>query len=142
MRVEELMTEATCCREDDSVRDCANVMKEADIGFLPICDAQGAPVGAITDRDLAIRVLADGRSYDEPVRGFMSRDVVGCRVGDDVGRAMELMRSERKSRVMVCDAQGKLKGVISLQDLATQGSEAEAGETLQEVKSDTPPPLH
>ncbi len=142
MRVEELMTEATCCSEGDSVRECAKTMKEADIGFLPVCDAQGAPIGAITDRDLAIRVLADGRSYDEKVSAVMSRDVVGCREGDDVERAIALMRDERKSRVMVCDAQGKLRGVISLQDLAEYQSEDEAGETMQEVKSDTPPPLH
>ncbi len=141
MRVEEVMTEATGCRENDSVRDCAKLMKEEDIGFVPICDAQGAPVGAVTDRDLAIRVLADGRSPDEPVTAVMSRDVIGCKVGDDVQQAMDLMRSERVSRVMVCDDQGKLKGVISLQDLAAE-SEDEAGETLQEVKSDTPPPLH
>lgn len=142
MRVDELMSEATCCREDDSVRDCANVMKEADIGFLPICDAQGEPIGAITDRDIAVRVVAAGRSYDEPASAFMSRDVIGCRLGDDVQRAIELMRNERKSRVMVCDEQGKLKGVISLQDLAEYQSEEETGETLQEVKSDTPPALH
>lgn len=142
MRVDELMSEATCCREDDSVRDCANVMKEADIGFLPICDAQGEPIGAITDRDIAVRVVAAGRSYDEPASAFMSRDVIGCRLGDDVQRAIELMRNERKSRVMVCDEQGKLKGVISLQDLAEYQSEEETGETLQEVKSDAPPPLH
>ncbi len=117
-------------------------MKEADIGFVPIRDAQGAPIGAITDRDLAVRVIAGGRSFDEPVSAFMSRDVVGCRTGDDVERAIELMRNERKSRVMVCDEQGKLKGVISLQDLAEYQSEEETGETVQEVKSDTPPPLH
>ncbi len=142
MRVDELMTEATCCGADDSVRDCANVMREGDIGFLPICDQQGAPIGAITDRDLAIRVLAAGRSYDEPVSAFMTRDVIACRLGDDVERAIELMRNERKSRVVVCDDQGKLMGVISLQDLAEYQSEEEAGETLQEVKSDTPPALH
>jgi CBS domain-containing protein len=141
MRVEELMSEATGCRENDSVRDCAKLMKDQDIGFVPICDARGAPIGAVTDRDLALRVLADGRSADERVSAVMSRDVVGCRVGDDVQKAMDLMRNERVSRVMVCDAQGKLVGVVSLQDLAAE-SEDEAGETLQEVKSDTPPPLH
>ncbi len=141
MRVEEVMSEATCCRDSDSVRDVAKVMKDHDIGFVPICDQQGAPIGAVTDRDLAIRVLADGRSADEQVSVAMSRDVVGCRVGDDVEKATELMRNERVSRVMVCDAQGKLKGVISLQDLA-QESEDEAGETLQEVKSDSPQALH
>ncbi|HET8541055.1 MAG TPA: CBS domain-containing protein, partial [Anaeromyxobacter sp.] len=107
-----------------------------------VCDAQGAPIGAITDRDLAIRVLADGRSPDERVAAFMSRDVVGCRIGDDIAEALDLMRGQRKSRVMVCDAQGKLKGVISLQDVARLESEEEAGETLQEVKSDSPPAMH
>lgn len=141
MRVEELMSEATCCKEDESVRDCARMMKDEDIGFLPVCDDKGAPIGAITDRDLAIRVLADGRSPDEPVSAFMTRDVIGVRVGDDVTQAMELMRRERKSRVMVCEADGKLKGVISLQDLAHE-SEEEVGETVQEVKSDSPPALH
>ncbi len=141
MRVEEVMSEATCCRESDSVRDCARLMRDQDIGFVPICDGQGAPIGAVTDRDLAIRVLAEGRPADERVSAAMSRDVVGCRVGDDVGKAMGLMRSERVSRVMVCDEQGKLKGVISLQDLAGE-SEEEAGETLQEVKSERPPSLH
>lgn len=142
MRVEDVMSEATCCREQDSVRDCAKLMKDEDIGFVPICDAHGAPVGAVTDRDLVIRVLADGRSVDEPVSGFMTRNVIGCRIGDDVEKAMELMRTERTSRVMVCDAQGGLKGVISLQDLAEDTDEEEAGETLQQVKSDAPPPLH
>ncbi len=140
MRVEEVMSEATGCRETDTVQDCAKLMRDHDLGFVPICDEAGAPIGAITDRDLAIRVLADGRPASERVSAFMSKDVVGCRVGDDVQQAMDLMRNERVSRVMVCDDDGKLKGVISLQDLA-QLSEDAAGETLQEVKSDTPPPM-
>ncbi len=142
MRVEELMSEATGCREDDPIRECASRMKEEDIGFLPICNERGEPVGAVTDRDLAIRVLAEGRSADEPVSAFMTRDVVGCRLGDDVKDAMELMQRERKSRVMVCDEQGKLKGVISLADIAELESEEEVGETLQEVKSDHPTATH
>jgi len=141
MRVEEVMSEATACRETDSVRDCARLMRDQDIGFVPICDAKGAPVGAVTDRDLAIRVLADGRPLDVGVSAVMSRDVIACKAGDDVQKATDLMRHERVSRVMVCDAQGKLLGVIAFQDLAEE-SEEEAGETLQEVKSDGPPPLH
>jgi CBS domain-containing protein len=142
MRVEEVMSEATGCEENDSVRQCAKLMKDEDIGFVPVCDAQGAPIGAVTDRDLAIRVLAEGRSADEKVSAIMTRNVVGCRVGDDVEKAMELMRNERTQRVMVCDDQGKLKGVISLQDLAEETEEEQVGETVQEVKSDTPPAMH
>ncbi len=142
MRVEELMSSATCCGGDDSVRECARLMKNESIGFLPVCDAAGKPIGAITDRDLAIRVLADGRSPDEKLQAFMTRDVVSCRLGDDVRDAERLMRDHRKSRIMVCDEDGKLKGVISLADLADVESEEAAGETLQQVKSDQPPATH
>jgi CBS domain-containing protein len=138
MQVDELMSDATCCRQEDSVGDCARIMKEEDIGFLPICDTSGAPVGAVTDRDLAIRVLAENRTADEKVSSVMTRDVVSCRIGADVRDAERLMRERRTSRVMVCDAQGKLQGVISLADLADIETDEEAGETLQQVKSDQP----
>jgi CBS domain-containing protein len=138
MRVEELMSTAKCCREDDSVLECAKVMKEESIGFVPVCNAGGEPIGAITDRDLVIRVLAEGRSPDEKTQAFMTRDVVSCRIGDDVNDAERLMREHRKSRVMVCDEDGKLKGVISLADIADAESERSIGETLQQVKSDQP----
>jgi CBS domain-containing protein len=138
MRVDDVMSAARCCREQDTVRACARLMREEDIGFVPICDERGEPIGAITDRDLAIRVVADGRSADEAVSRFMTRDVVGCRLGDDVDDAERLMREHQKSRIMVCDDQGRLKGVISLADLAEVESDESAGETLGHVKSDQP----
>ena len=138
MRVEELMSKAKCCRQGQSVRECAQMMKEENIGFVPICDDDGKPVGAITDRDLAIRVLAEGRSADERIEAFMTRDVVAVRLGDDVEEAQRLMRERRMSRIMVCDDQGKLQGVISLADIVDATSETAAGHTLHEVKSDQP----
>jgi CBS domain-containing protein len=113
-------------------------MRDEDVGFVPICDDQGKPLGAITDRDLAIRVLADGRGGDERVEPFMSRDVVGCTTEDDVRAALQLMRDRKVSRVVVCDAGGVLRGVISLQDVAEVESDEEAGRTLGEVKGDQP----
>lgn len=142
MRVEELMSNARCCKEGTSVRDCARLMKEESIGFVPICNGAGEPVAAITDRDLAIRVLAEGRSADEAVDGFATRSVVACRVGDDLHEAERLMREHRMSRVIVCDEEGRLQGVISLADIADATSDEETGETLQEVKSDQPPAAH
>jgi CBS domain-containing protein len=138
MRVQELMSEARCCRESDEVIDCARLMRDDDIGFVPICDAGGKPVGAVTDRDLTIRVLAEGRSAEEQISGHMTRDVISCRPDDDAQAVARLMREHRKSRVMVCDEGGKLVGVVSLQDLAEEASEEEVGETLQEVKSGEP----
>lgn len=142
MRAEELMSEAECCHAGDTIRDAAKTMKEANIGFLPICDRDEKPIGALTDRDIAIRVVAEGRSFDDDVATVMTRDVVGCRVGDDLKEVEQQMRDHRTSRVMVCDAGGQLQGVVSLQDLAESESEHEAGETLQQVKSDQPPAVH
>ncbi len=138
MRVEELMSDAKCCRPSDTVIRCAKLMRDESIGFVPICDDAGEPVGAITDRDLTIRVLADGRSPDEKISAFMTKDVISCRTSDDSEEIARLMRDHRKSRVMVCDEGGKLVGVVSLQDIAESASEEETGETLQEVKRGQP----
>src|SRR5829696_304676 len=127
MRVEELMSEAEGCQQGTSVRECARLMKEQSIGFLPIIDAARQPIGAVTDRDLTIRVLADGRSADEPVEQFASSGLVSCRVGDDVREAERLMRERRVSRVMVCNEDGRLEGIISLADIVDATSDEAAG---------------
>lgn len=114
MRVEELMSEAECCRQGESIRDAARRMKEESIGFLPVCDRDGKPIGAVTDRDITIRAVAEGRSLDEDVAGVMTREVIGCRIGDDLKEVEQQMRDHRTSRVMVCDQDGKLRGVVSL----------------------------
>lgn len=135
MNVESIMKHAQGCREGDSVRDCAKVMKERNVGFVPICDRAGKPVGTLTDRDLAIRVLADGRPPDGKVDDVMTREVISCRLGDDLSSAERLMREHRKSRVMVCEASGKLVGVISLSDIAEVETEAETAQTMREITS-------
>jgi CBS domain-containing protein len=142
MRVEELMSEAECCHPGDSIQDAAKLMKEVNVGFVPICDRDERPIGALTDRDIAVRVVAEGRSFADDVETVMTRDVVGCRIGDDLADVERQMRTRQTSRVMVCDEGGKLRGVVSLQDLAESESEHEAGQTLQDVKSDQPPALH
>ena len=142
MRVEELMTEAKGCREGDSVRDCARLMRDDDIGFVPVCNMNGEPIGAITDRDLTIRVLADGLTGDEKIDRFVTRQVVACRLGDDIRDAQRLMRDHQLSRVMVCDDSGRLRGVISFADIADVESDESLGDTLQQVKSDDQPSMH
>jgi CBS domain-containing protein len=138
MRVEELMSEAKCCSETDSVIQCARLMRDESIGFVPICGDDGKPIGAVTDRDLTIRVLAGARSPEEEISRFMTRDVIRCRTSDSSDDVARLMRDHKKSRVMVCDDQGKLVGVVSLHDIAESESEEETGETLQQVKSGEP----
>jgi CBS domain-containing protein len=133
MRVESIMKQPQACSEADTACDCAKLMKERNIGFVPICDAAGEPVGAITDRDLAIRVLAEGRSPDTRLGDVMTRDVVCCQVGDDLSAAEQLMRDHHKARMMVCEQSGKLAGVISLSDVVEFEEESTATRTFRDV---------
>lgn len=135
MQVDELMKKPECCRASDSARDCALLMKSQNIGFVPICNEANEPIGTITDRDLALRVLAENKPADIKLDDVMTKDVVGCRSGDDLSEAVRLMRERRKSRIMVCDNQGKLLGVISLSDIAEREPEEVAGQALKDVAS-------
>ena len=140
--IREVMTPSPQTVEaDGTAAEAARLMKQADAGMIPVVQGQRL-VGTVTDRDIAIRVVAEGRSIDDDVQTVMTKDVVGCRVGDDLDEVKQQMRDHQTSRVMVCDQDGKLRGVVSLQDIAEGDTEHEAGQTLQEVKSDQPPPMH
>jgi CBS domain-containing protein len=137
MQIEDVMTDATCCHERDSARQAARLMKDRSIGFVPICNGDDEPIGAVTDRDIAIRIVAEGRSPDEKAATIMSHEVVSCRRGDDIRVAERLMREHQVSRVMVCDDDGSLVGVISLKEVAELEGE-QASRTFQDVKRDQP----
>lgn len=98
----------------------AQVMWEKDVGFVPIVDPQSDRlVGVITDRDLAITAYLKGRPLHEiPVVEVMQKTVLTCREDEDAGRAQALMRRAQIHRLPVVDAQGRLAGVISMNDLA------------------------
>jgi CBS domain-containing protein len=134
MRCEEIMRRPVeVARERESAGAAAMRMRDRHVGFLPVCDDGGRPVGALTDRDLAIRVCAAGRDPG-PTRVFevMTREVVACRPEDDVAEAEAQMARYRKSRVMVIERDGKLAGVISLADLVLLDA-PHAARTLRRV---------
>ncbi len=121
-----------CCKDKDTVETAARKMRESNIGFLPVCDEASRVVGVLTDRDIVVRVCALGlKPHKTRTSEVMTRDVVGCRPGDDLKRAQELMVKFRKSRIVVWE-EGKLAGVISLADIATRDQPFTA-ETLREV---------
>jgi CBS domain-containing protein len=134
MRVDEIMKAPETCRTGGSVRDCAKLMKKENVGFVPVCNEDGEPVGTITDRDIALRVVAEGRGADTRIDDVMTREVVACHVGDELADAERLMRENRKSRVMVLD-DGKLVGVISLSDVIEAEDEGVAADTMRAVAS-------
>ncbi len=134
MQVDEIMKSPETCRAGGSVRDCAKLMMRENVGFVPVCNEYGEPVGTITDRDITLRVVAEGRSADTLVDDVMTREVIACNVGDELGDAERLMRENRKSRIMVLDG-AKLVGVISLSDIIESEEEGVAADTMRAIAS-------
>ncbi len=133
MRCEDLMRRPVeFALPGQSVTAAARKMRDANVGFLPVCDPDGRVVGAVTDRDITVRACAAERAGEATVGEVMTREVVACRPADEVARAEELMAQHHKSRIVVTDREGKLAGVISLADVA-RADEPRAAETLRVV---------
>lgn len=120
-----------CITPDEPVERAARLMRDENVGFLPVC-RDATVIGAVTDRDITLRVVAEGLPGTTPVERAMTRQVVACRPTDDVRRAEQLMGENQKSRIMCLDDQGRLVGVISLSDIA-QRDAARVIRTLQQV---------
>jgi signal-transduction protein with cAMP-binding, CBS, and nucleotidyltransferase domain len=124
------------CRVRDSAVDvqmAAQRMRDQEIGFLPVCDQSRKVLDTVTDRDLTIRILADGRAATTPVGDVLTQEVVACRPDDDLRQAEALMGQNQKSRIMCVDSDGRLVGVISLSDIAQQEKGAKASQTLRQI---------
>jgi CBS domain-containing protein len=117
---------------DEAVLVAADKMRRRNIGFLPVHDQSGVIVGTLTDRDIALRLVAEDLEAKTPVRSVMTHGVVACRPSDDVHFAEELMGQRHKSRVVCLDPKGRLVGILSLADLARWETDR-AGEVLRKV---------
>jgi CBS domain-containing protein len=135
MRCKDVMkTNVQCAAPTDSVQSAAKAMRDRNIGFLPVRGSDGRVVGALTDRDIAIRVASEDRSASGcRVSDCMTREVVSCLPTDDLAKAEHLMATHKKSRVVIIDESGALCGVISLSDIAERDSTTRAAVTLRQV---------
>jgi CBS domain-containing protein len=135
MRCKDLMTsEVESFRTHDPVLGIARRMRDLNIGFVPICDADGHPVGTLTDRDIALRVCgADRRASETRAEEVMTHETITCAETDDLERAEELMARHHKARIMVVDEDGRLEGVISLSDIVEEEDDARAARTARLV---------
>ncbi|KYF72154.1 hypothetical protein BE17_53120 [Sorangium cellulosum] len=128
-----MKTEVQCIMAEDTIQAAARKMRDANVGFLPVCDEAWRVLGTLTDRDLAIRVLADNRPLSTKAADVMSREVIACRPDDDVLRAEQLMGQHHKSRVLCTEADGRLVGVISLSDIARREDDRNTAQTVRRV---------
>jgi CBS domain-containing protein len=135
-----MKSEIECMSPSDPADLAARKMRDHNVGFLPVCDDALHAVGTLTDRDIAIRLVAQNLPLVTSVGELMSMDVVACRPTDDVRRAEELMGLHRVSRVLCVDEDGTLAGIISLSDIAQHETPIAAAQTLRDVTARETPP--
>jgi CBS domain-containing protein len=122
------------CRDIDPATECARTMLAHGVGFVPVVDAEGMLLGVITDRDLAIRVVAARKTTDVCVREVMSLRVIGCDPDEDIRAAEARMEQARVSRLPVI-TEGRCVGVLSLSDLVRVEEPRRASQLVREITS-------
>ena len=133
MKIRDVMSkDVQVARPDDTLQEVAARMAAGDFGFIPVADGENL-VGALTDRDIAVRAVAAGAAPNARVVEFLSRDALVVRADDDLKIALDLMSSRQVRRLPVVDKDGRLVGVVSLGDLSTRVKEKYAGEALEEI---------
>lgn len=136
MKVRDLMTsDVEACRPDTDLAAVARIMWDRDCGFIPVVDAAGALRGVVTDRDICI-AAATRRLLPEymPANQVMTHPVHACLPDDEVSEAMGAMKQYKVRRLPVIDANGTLKGVISMNDIVL-ASEQGLGPNPKEIVS-------
>jgi predicted transcriptional regulator len=135
MQISEVMHQGIVTANiNDTVKKVAAMMKEEDIGAIPVVE-DGRPVGFVTDRDIVISCVAEGHSLDEPISQAMTEDVLFIEQTKDLEEASRMMKENKVSRLLVVDSRERPVGMLSLQDLS-EGAEQEdlAAETLSKIK--------
>lgn len=122
-----------CLSENDTVQSAAKLMRDENIGFVPICDDGGKLVGTVTDRDIVVRVAANNGSLTTRLGRVMSHRPIVCKAGDDLSRIETSMEDNQKARVICVDDVGRPIGVISLSDIAQHEEGGRTGALLRRI---------
>ena len=144
MQIREIMTrDVDVIPPDASIRDAAAKMKELDVGAIPVCDGQKL-AGLVTDRDITIRAVAEGRDPSEVrVAEVMSSDIAYCFEDETIEQAANLMESKQIRRLPILDRNKQLAGIVSLGDISVRigGSRQKdlAADALEEISEPRKP---
>jgi CBS domain-containing protein len=141
MDVSNVMTrEVEVVRPDATIQEAAQKMKEIDVGSLPVCDGRKLQ-GVITDRDVTIRAVAEGRDPKQTrVKDVMTADVVYGRTGQDIVEIAETMAAHQIRRLPIVNDDNDLVGIVALGDLAVDAPDEElGGDVLADVSTPSKP---
>ena len=135
MKIRDVMSaDVRVCRPDDTIREAATTMIEIDAGALPVADNDRL-IGMITDRDIAVRDIAQGHGADCKVSDVMTSDVVCAKDTDDVLAIAQQMSDKQVRRMPVVDAMEQLVGMVSLGDLSREQQDSAAATALEGVSA-------
>ena len=134
MTCKEVMTkDPKTCAPTDTVERAAQLMKSEDVGPIPIVGDNGKLEGIITDRDIVLKVVAEGQDpKTTTLAGVMTTDVITCTADGDIEATLDLMEDNQVRRIPVVDASGRLVGIISQADVATRLDDSEKTAELVE----------
>ncbi len=136
MQLKEIMTpNPECVRPDATLQDVARKMRSLDVGPLPVCGDNDRLAGMITDRDIVVRAVAEGKDpKTTTVREAMTEEIIYGLEDQDVDDAARVMEQKQVRRLVVLNRDKRLVGIVSLGDLAIEtGARPTAGEVLREV---------
>ena len=119
--------------QDGTVVDAARIMRDADTGIVPIVEGERL-MGTITDRDITIRVVAEGKSPESTkVVEIASREIVTIDPQQDLDEALGLMARHQVRRLPVVEEDGRLVGIVAQADIAEHANEKQTGKMVEEI---------
>ena len=138
MRVQDVMSkDPACVTPGTTIREAAQLMQREDVGIIPVVEEKGKKrlIGVVTDRDIAIRVVAEGRDSGTRVSDVMSTSrLATCSPDDNLDDAMERMANEQVRRIPIVDDRGSLVGIVAQADIVRKARDSDRAErTVREI---------
>jgi CBS domain-containing protein len=140
MTCAEVMTPSpTVCQPQHTAIEAAELMKREDCGLVPVVSESGKLVGVLTDRDIVVKVVAEGRDpRNTAVSEVMSTEVATCLPQETIQTAMEQMATRQVRRIPIVERDGSLIGIVAQADIATRvASSQETGQVVQAISEET-----
>ena len=132
--IRDLMTPNPCSIDaDQTVAHAAKMMRDEDVGLAPIVEGDKL-IGTVTDRDITIRVVAEGKDPNQTaVREIASTNIVTIDPQQELDEALRLMAQHQVRRLPVVEEDGRLVGVVAQADVAREGDDTRTGQVVQEI---------
>jgi CBS domain-containing protein len=125
-----------CVTASTPAAEAARIMKDEGVGVVPVVESETSSrlIGVVTDRDLAVRIVAEGRDANTPVQEVMSADLHTCRQEEDLDNVMDTMATEQVRRIPIVDERGALVGIVSQADVVRKAAnDKKAERTVEKI---------